>query len=141
MAGPDYGALGATFKITRVLQVVSLLGCIGMAANFIAEMVNQNDIPSKELVGTLSVVCALRGPRTPPILILVVDLHCRPLLCHYLHPSHRQHSSILTKCRYGWHDAHCPVCRGYCRWSTLVVPQLPGHRFEQRGRIGGRIEQ
>ncbi|KAL6713923.1 hypothetical protein ACLMJK_008417 [Lecanora helva] len=57
MAGPDYGALGATFKITRLLQVVSLLGCIGMAANFISEMVNQNDTPSKELVGTLSVTC------------------------------------------------------------------------------------
>lgn len=57
MAGPDYGALGATFKIVRLLQVVALLGCIGMAANFISEMVNNNDTPSKELVGTLSVVC------------------------------------------------------------------------------------
>ncbi len=56
MAGPDYGALGATFKVVRMLQVISLLGCIGMAANFISEMVNQNDAPSKELVGTLSVV-------------------------------------------------------------------------------------
>lgn len=57
MAGPDYGALGATFKIVRMLQVISLLGCIGMAANFISEMINQNDTPSEELVGTLSVVC------------------------------------------------------------------------------------
>ena len=56
MAGPDYGALGATFKIVRILQVISLLGCIGMAANFISEMVQANDTPSKELVGTLSVV-------------------------------------------------------------------------------------
>ena len=56
MAGPDYGALGATFKITRVLQVISLLACIGMASNFISEMVQNNDTPSKELVGTLSVV-------------------------------------------------------------------------------------
>lgn len=56
MAGPDYGALGATFKIVRMLQVVSLLGCIGMAANFISEMVNANDTPSEELVGTLSIV-------------------------------------------------------------------------------------
>ncbi len=57
MAGPDYGALGATFKIVRMLQVISLLGCIGMAANFISEMVNANDAPSAELVGTLSIVC------------------------------------------------------------------------------------
>ena len=59
MAGPDYGALGATFKITRVLQVICLLACIGMAANFISEMVQNNDTPSKELVGTLSVVGGL----------------------------------------------------------------------------------
>ncbi|MCJ1455767.1 hypothetical protein MMC28_006123 [Mycoblastus sanguinarius] len=57
MAGRDYGALGATFKIVRVLQVVCLLGCIGMAANFISEMVTNNDVPSDELVGTLSVTC------------------------------------------------------------------------------------
>jgi len=56
MAGPDYGALGATFKIVRMLQVISLLGCIGMAANFISEMISHNDTPSDVLVGTLSVV-------------------------------------------------------------------------------------
>ena len=56
MAGPDYGALGATFKIVRALQVICLLSCIGMAANFISEMVTNSDTPSNELVGTLSVV-------------------------------------------------------------------------------------
>lgn len=56
MAGADYGVLGGTFKIVRMLQIISLLGCIGMAANFISEMVTNNDIPSKELIGTLSVV-------------------------------------------------------------------------------------
>ena len=55
MAGQD-GALGATFKIVRMLQIISLLACIGMAANFISEMVTADDTPSKELVGTLSVV-------------------------------------------------------------------------------------
>lgn len=55
MAGAD-GLLGNTFKIVRGLQIVSLLACIGMAANFISEMVSHNDTPSKELVGTLSVV-------------------------------------------------------------------------------------
>ena len=56
MAEKD-GALGATFKIVRMFQVICLLGCIGMAANFISEMVTANDTPSRELVGTLSVVC------------------------------------------------------------------------------------
>lgn len=55
MAGQD-GALGAAFKIVRLLQAICLLGCIGMAANFISEMVTANETPSKELVGTLSVV-------------------------------------------------------------------------------------
>lgn len=61
MAGPD-GVLGATFKLARLLQIVSLLACIGMAANFISEMVSNNDHPSKELVGTLSVVSDPRYP-------------------------------------------------------------------------------
>lgn len=56
MAGPNYGLLGSTFKIVRILQMVSLIACVGMAANFISDMVMSNESPSKELVGTLSVV-------------------------------------------------------------------------------------
>ena len=56
MAGSDQGILGATFKIVRGLQILSLLGCIGMAANFISEMVTNNNSPSRELVATLTVV-------------------------------------------------------------------------------------
>ena len=56
MAGPAFGALGATFKIVRALQAVSLIAIIGMAANFIADMVQNNQSPSDVLVGTLSVV-------------------------------------------------------------------------------------
>lgn len=56
MAGPDYGALGATFKITRALQAVSMIAIIGMTANFIAEMVSSNVAPPNVLIGTLSVV-------------------------------------------------------------------------------------
>lgn len=56
MAGPNGGALGGTFKIARVLQVVSLIAIIGMAANFISEMVSHNNAPSDVLVGTLSIV-------------------------------------------------------------------------------------
>ena len=55
MAGPD-GALGGSFKIARILQVISLIAIIGMAANFISQMVSNNNAPSDVLVGTLSVV-------------------------------------------------------------------------------------
>ena len=58
MAGPN-GALGGTFKIVRILQVVSLIAIIGMAANFISDMVSNNHAPSDVLVGTLSVVSGL----------------------------------------------------------------------------------
>jgi hypothetical protein len=57
MASPDYGAIGATFKIVRILQAASLVAIIGMTANFISEMVSANTTPPKVLVGTLSVVC------------------------------------------------------------------------------------
>jgi hypothetical protein len=56
MAGPDYGALGATFKITRILQAVSMIAIIGMTANFISEIVSANVAPPNVLIGTLSVV-------------------------------------------------------------------------------------
>jgi hypothetical protein len=56
MAGPDYGALGATFKVTRALQAVSMIAIIGMTANFISEMVSSNATPPNVLIGTLSVV-------------------------------------------------------------------------------------
>ncbi|KAL8932377.1 MAG: hypothetical protein Q9211_006348 [Gyalolechia sp. 1 TL-2023] len=56
MAGPD-GALGATFKVVRILQALSLIAVIGMAANFISQMVQHNNAPSDVLVGTLSVTC------------------------------------------------------------------------------------
>lgn len=59
MAGPDYGVLGATFKICRVLQAVSLIAAIGMTANFVAEIVSAKTSPPAVLVGTLSVVSLL----------------------------------------------------------------------------------
>lgn len=57
MAGPEYGALGGTFKVVRILQVISLISIIGMAANLISGMVSQNYTPSDVVVSTLSVVC------------------------------------------------------------------------------------
>ena len=88
MAGPDYGALGATFKIVRLLQVVSLLGCIGMAANFISEMISQNDSPSEELVGTLSVVSLTLCPAGDQSDCCIADLHRDPLLRHHCYSTH-----------------------------------------------------
>ncbi len=88
MAGPDYGALGATFKIVRLLQVISLLGCIGMAANFISEMVSQNDSPSEELVGTLSVVGISLYLENAEADCCIVDLHRDPLLRDHCHSTH-----------------------------------------------------
>lgn len=58
MSGPN-GALGATFKIVRILQTISLIAIIGMAAYFISQMVSNNNAPSDVLVGTLSVVSPL----------------------------------------------------------------------------------
>lgn len=55
MPAPDFGALGATFKICRVLQAVSLIAVIGMTANFVAEIVSTKTAPPAVLIGTLSV--------------------------------------------------------------------------------------
>ena len=87
MAGPDYGALGATFKVTRALQAVSMIAIIGMTANFIAEMVSSNVAPPNVLIGTLSVV----SHKTPAPsvgdagLTTWSGLHCCPILRYYGH--------------------------------------------------------
>ncbi|MCJ1403135.1 hypothetical protein MMC11_006358 [Xylographa trunciseda] len=57
MAGPDYGALGATLKSVRILQSLSLIAVIGMTANFISMIVSNSQTPPSVLVGTLSVTC------------------------------------------------------------------------------------
>ncbi|MCJ1380590.1 hypothetical protein MMC17_003698 [Xylographa soralifera] len=57
MAGPDYGALGATLKSVRILQSLSLIAIIGMTANFISMIVSDSQTPPSVLVGTLSVTC------------------------------------------------------------------------------------
>ena len=57
MAGPDYGALGLTFKAVRALQAVCMVVIIGLTANFIAQIVSSNETPPPELIGTISVVC------------------------------------------------------------------------------------
>ncbi|EAS33415.3 uncharacterized protein CIMG_04439 [Coccidioides immitis RS] len=57
MAGSQYGAIGMTFKVVRMLQVVCLIAIIGMTANFISQMVSSNTTPPEVLVGTISVTC------------------------------------------------------------------------------------
>jgi hypothetical protein len=58
-APPALGALGMTFTAMRALQAVALITIIGLAANFISEMVTANYVPPSALVGTLVVVSCL----------------------------------------------------------------------------------
>lgn len=51
------GALGATFKITRLMQAASMIAIIGMTSNFISVMISAKVEPPSVLIGTLSVVC------------------------------------------------------------------------------------
>lgn len=131
MAGPDYGALGATFKIVRLLQVISLLGCIGMAANFISEMVSQDNSPSDELVGTLSVVGISLHRDDVKADVCIADLHRHPLLRNHCHPTHRQHTPIPHQHRDGRSDAYRLICCRYCRWQAPFVSELPSRRHLQ----------
>lgn len=88
MAGPA-GALAGTFKIVRGLQVVSLIAIIGMAANFISDMVSNNNAPSDVLVGTLSIV---RNYHSWKISSCAdhrsTDMYRGPLLCNHDNPVH-----------------------------------------------------
>lgn len=67
-APPALGALGLTFTTVRGMQLVSLTTIIGIAANFISELVTADYTAPPALVGTLVVVRNLH-PRTPPLSI------------------------------------------------------------------------
>ncbi|KAE8375558.1 hypothetical protein BDV26DRAFT_283379 [Aspergillus bertholletiae] len=54
---PQYGALGATFMIARIIQACCLVAIIGLTANFIAEIVNSNLTPPSVFIGTITVTC------------------------------------------------------------------------------------
>jgi hypothetical protein len=58
---PSYGAapLSATFLMVRVAQIISMVIILGLTGNFVNEMVMADLEPSKEIVGTLSIVCLL----------------------------------------------------------------------------------
>ena len=51
MRGPGYGALGATFVAVRALQAISLIGIIGMTANFVSEIVQADVVPQNIILG------------------------------------------------------------------------------------------
>lgn len=52
-----YGALGHLFSAARAVQMVCLIAIIGMASNFIAEIVAVQQAPHQVLIGTLTVTC------------------------------------------------------------------------------------
>lgn len=62
MPVPAYGAapLSKTFALVRVLEVLSMIIVVGIAANFVDDIVSSGIEPPKEVVGTLSVVCVPR---------------------------------------------------------------------------------
>ncbi|KAK5100620.1 hypothetical protein LTS08_005371 [Lithohypha guttulata] len=53
----NQGALGATLVLSRYAQAASMIAVIGMASNFITEMISANINPPEVLLGTLSIVC------------------------------------------------------------------------------------
>ncbi|KAL2864958.1 uncharacterized protein BJX67DRAFT_197983 [Aspergillus lucknowensis] len=54
---PQYGALGATFLLARIIQGCSLIAVIGLTANFIAEIVRYDAKPPGIFIGTITVTC------------------------------------------------------------------------------------
>ncbi|KAK1144998.1 hypothetical protein N8T08_004713 [Aspergillus melleus] len=52
-----YGALGATFQIARIVQACCLIAIIGLTANFIAEIVDNDATPPGIFIGTITITC------------------------------------------------------------------------------------
>lgn len=72
---PSYGAapLSKTFALVRMIQVVAMVCIVGLAANFVSEIVSSYMEPPKEFVGTLSIVSVIcyDDPRNR------ADMNCR----------------------------------------------------------------
>ncbi len=62
MPGPQYGAMGAAYTVSRALQMVCLITIIGICSNFINEMVKADQRPADVLIGTVSVVRTFAPP-------------------------------------------------------------------------------
>lgn len=80
---PRYGALGATFQLARLFQVVSLIAIIGMTAKFIASIVASNATPPNILIGTISVVSSALSLFLLEALLMKVDLYRSNILHNY----------------------------------------------------------
>jgi hypothetical protein len=52
---PGLGALGMTFTVMRVMQLISLITIVGISGNFVAEVVGADLNPPGALIGTLVV--------------------------------------------------------------------------------------
>lgn len=61
---PTYGALplSKAFLLTRILQGIAMITIVGIASNFVAQIVQSGITAPKEVVGTLSIV----RPPSPP---------------------------------------------------------------------------
>ncbi|KAI9680952.1 MAG: hypothetical protein M1829_001032 [Trizodia sp. TS-e1964] len=59
MPAPQNGALGLSFTGSRALQAMSLIAIIGMTGNFIAEIVQSDNVPPTVLVGTITTSIAV----------------------------------------------------------------------------------
>ena len=61
MGIPSYnaGPLSVTFLGVRVMQFICLIVILGMTGNFINTMVMNDHEPSREIVGTISVVSCM----------------------------------------------------------------------------------
>ena len=72
MPAPGYGAppLAKTFLLVRALQMLCFIIIVGVTANFVAEIVSQNEVVAKEIVGTLTTVS---GPPTPSACFVLID--------------------------------------------------------------------
>lgn len=57
MPGAQFGALGHLFTAARAVQMISLITIIGLASNFIAEIVATQEAAGSLLIGTLSITC------------------------------------------------------------------------------------
>jgi len=82
---PRYGALGATFQLARLFQVVSLIPVIGMTSKFISSIISNNATPPNILIGTISVVSSTYiNPLGAPL--MKVDLHRSNILYNHRNP-------------------------------------------------------
>jgi hypothetical protein len=85
--GPNHGALGATFKAARALQVASMIAIVGMTANFVSEMVSADAKPPSLLIAILSIVSSQTNKAFPGLTrakVCIAVLYCAITVILYL---------------------------------------------------------